>query len=209
MKRCRLCETRKPKRHCPGVQGEICTLCCGNERESTVNCPIDCEYLVEARRHEKLPGVNPDEFPHKEIKITEDFLRDHGELLVVLGRSMFNAALETPGSSDRDVRDALDALIRTYRTMESGLVYETRSPNPYAESIRARWSESLERFREEVHEATGMHSVRDSEVLGLLVFFQRVAMQHDNGRTYGKSFLSFLFNHFPRAAQPIVVSPES
>lgn len=199
---CRLCETRKPKRFCPGVRGDICALCCGNAREVTVDCPIDCEYLVEARLHERLPDVDPAGFPNKDVKVTEDFLRDHGDLLVFLSRSLLAAALETQGAADADVREALDALIRTHRTMDSGLIYETRSPNPYAESVRMRWLESLEKLRKDVHEATGMHSIRDSEVLGILVFLQRVAIQHDNGRPRGKAFLSFLAGHFRPAAAP-------
>ena len=51
---CAICQIRRPRRFCPGVRGDICSLCCGTEREVTVNCPLDCEYLQEARKHEKL-----------------------------------------------------------------------------------------------------------------------------------------------------------
>ena len=47
--KCRICDTRKPRRYCPGVTGDICSICCGNEREVTVDCPLDCPFLVEAR----------------------------------------------------------------------------------------------------------------------------------------------------------------
>ena len=50
---CAICETRRPRRFCPGVRGDICSICCGTEREVTVDCPLDCEYLQEARRHDK------------------------------------------------------------------------------------------------------------------------------------------------------------
>ena len=83
MELCRICETRRPKRWCPGVNGEICSPCCGAEREVTVDCPLDCEYLLEARRHEKLPGVNPDEFPNRDVRVTDEFIRDHELLLTV------------------------------------------------------------------------------------------------------------------------------
>jgi len=55
---CAICQTRRPRRFCPGVRGEICSLCCGAEREVTVDCPLDCEFLREARRHEKAPEPN-------------------------------------------------------------------------------------------------------------------------------------------------------
>ena len=42
---CAICETRRPRRYCPGVRGEICAICCGTAREVTVDCPLDCPYL--------------------------------------------------------------------------------------------------------------------------------------------------------------------
>ena len=46
---------RRPKRFCPGVRGDICTICCGTEREITVDCPLDCVYLREAHQHVGKP----------------------------------------------------------------------------------------------------------------------------------------------------------
>ncbi len=37
--KCPICDTRKPRRHCPGVHGEICSICCGNEREVSISLP--------------------------------------------------------------------------------------------------------------------------------------------------------------------------
>ena len=45
------------------------------------------------------------------------------------------AALDTPGAVDYDVREALEALIRTYRTLESGVYYESVPANPLAANI--------------------------------------------------------------------------
>ena len=61
--KCVICEERKPRRHCPGVRGEICHTCCGQERENTVDCPLDCAYLREARVREKAAEVNPAGIP--------------------------------------------------------------------------------------------------------------------------------------------------
>ena len=204
MELCRLCEIRKPRRACPAVGGDICTLCCGEQREVTLDCPLDCEYLLEARRREKPPEVNPDEFPNKEIRVTEDFLRDHEQLLVFAARALLNAALATPGAGDNDVREAIDALIRTYRTMDSGLIYQTRPQNPYAASVQQLWLQSLEQFRTELHKATGMYTIRDSELLGTLVFLQRLEIQHNNGRRRSRAFLSFLLEHFPQREERLV-----
>ena len=79
---CAICHIRKPRRFCPGVRGDICTICCGTEREVTVDCPWDCAYLQEARKHERSAQVNADGFPNQDIRVSEDFLRDHEPLLV-------------------------------------------------------------------------------------------------------------------------------
>ena len=70
-KLCKICESRRAKRFCPAVHGEICSLCCGREREVTLHCPLDCEYLQEARKHERPVDVNPEEFPNMDIRIEE------------------------------------------------------------------------------------------------------------------------------------------
>ena len=43
--------------------------------------------------------------------------------------------MQVPGVVDRDVLEALDGLIRTYRTLQSGVYYESRPNNPLAGSI--------------------------------------------------------------------------
>src|SRR5512138_1374469 len=97
---CAICETRKPKRACPGVRGEICTVCCGTEREVTVDCPLDCVYLQDARKHERTPDVDPDQFPNRDIRITDQFLREHGNLLEFLGEHLMRSAFQVPGTVD-------------------------------------------------------------------------------------------------------------
>src|ERR1700675_4281285 len=50
---CAICEIRKEKRFCPALHGRICPPCCGEQREVTLDCPSDCPYLQQARRHDK------------------------------------------------------------------------------------------------------------------------------------------------------------
>src|ERR1700682_5299675 len=70
--KCKICNTRKPRRYCPGVNGDICSICCGSEREVTVNCPLDCPYLVEARHHEKPPAMSAQQLPNQDVRISEE-----------------------------------------------------------------------------------------------------------------------------------------
>src|SRR5262249_29912052 len=141
------CQIRRPRRFCPGVRGDICSLCCGTEREVTVDCPFDCEFLREARRREK-PEADPALAPNQDIRLTEKFIEDHRPLLTFLGRTLVDTALNTPGAVDFDVREALDSLIRTYRTLQSGVYYESLPSNPMASAIHQGVQAALAGYRQ-------------------------------------------------------------
>jgi len=206
---CAICETRRPRRFCPGVHGDICSLCCGTEREVTVSCPLDCEYLRDARRHDRAAGPRPTEFPNKDIEITDRFLRNHEELLVFTSQSVLRAALATAGANDFDVRDALDALIRTYRTLESGVYYETRPANLLAAEIYAHVQTAVAEFRRQETERLGVTKTRDADVLGVLAFLQRLELDKNNGRRRGRAYLDFLRGFYPQATAAEPEEPSS
>jgi len=189
---CAICQTRRPRRFCPGVRGDICSLCCGTEREVTVNCPLDCEYLLEARKHDRPPSLEGIELPNKDIRITESELEEHEDLLAFTSSSLLRSALETPGAVDLDVREALAALTRTYRTLQSGVYYETRPANPLAGHIYVALQGALAEYRREEKERTGLTGTRDGDVLRILVFLQHFELDRNNGRARGRAFLDAL-----------------
>ena len=194
---CKLCEKRRAKRHCPGVGGDICPSCCGTERENTIDCPSDCEFLREARLHERSAVPPEAELPNTDIRLKEEFLEEQEPLIVWLSLAL-RRAMESGKAVDLDGREALDALIRTYRTRESGLIYETRPQNPYAGEIQEKLKVAIEELGDKIAEETGMHRLRDVDVLGCLVFLQRLELQHNNGRRRGRAFLDFLRSFFPQ-----------
>jgi len=189
---CAICRTRKPRRFCPGVRGDICTICCGTEREVTVDCPLDCRFLEEARKHEHTEPLNPDELPNKDVRISEEFLTEHEPLLIGAMSSLLKAAFDAPGAVDSDVRDALDALIRTQRTRQSGVYYESRPDNTIANHIFGGTLQGLDEFRAKETEKAGMTQTRDADVLGVLVFLQRLELDRNNRRPRGRAFLDYM-----------------
>lgn len=200
---CAICHTRRSKRFCPGVRGDICTICCGTGREITVDCPLDCVYLRDAHQHEKIESTDPHNFPNQDIRVTEEFLRDHEPLLLFLARTLLDAALATSSAVDFDVRESLDALVRTYRTLQSGVYYETLPANPIAANICRLVQAGIEEFRKEEQERTSMTHVRDADILGLLVFLERLELDNNNGRKRGRAYLDFLSGFFPeQSAEP-------
>jgi len=193
---CKICNKRRAKRFCPGVSGDICAVCCGTERENTVDCPLSCEHLQAARRHETPAPVDGENFPNKDIRLTEDFVREHEHVMMWLSLALARA-IEKERAVDFDAREALDALIRTYRTRESGLIYETRPQNPYAAAIQDELRKSIEELHKRIADEQGMQTLRDADVLGSLVFLQRLELSHNNGRRRGRAFFDFLRGYFP------------
>ncbi|MGD0048919.1 MAG: hypothetical protein ABSE42_18100 [Bryobacteraceae bacterium] len=189
---CAICQTRRPRRQCPGVHGDICTICCGTEREVTVSCPLDCEYLRDARKHEKAAPFDAEQMPNRDIRVSEELLESNAELLEFLSRTLATAALETPGAVDTDLRDALAALIRTYRTLQTGIYYATLPENALAARIFRAVEAGVAEFRREETKRLGLSRTRDADVLGLLVFLERLELDRNNGRPRGRAFLDLL-----------------
>lgn len=189
---CKICGKRRARRHCPAITGDICTICCGTEREVSLSCPLVCEYLHEAHRHEKPLSVPAEQVSNKDIVVSEDFVRSHEELLLFCVYSLVQAATRTPGAIDVDVMSALEALIQTHRTLESGLVYETRPENSVAAAVQRDFTASLNDYQKERTEREGLFQVRNSELLKVFVFLHRIGQQSQNGRPRGRMFLDLL-----------------
>ena len=210
---CAICHKRKAKRHCPGVHGEICAICCGTEREVTVDCPLDCVYLRESRRHgADRPNVAP-EMPFADLEVSDRFLREHEQFIGQTSVRLLRHFLENPRVTDNEAREALEKLVQTYQTQQSGIYYESL-PEAVAAAGLFR---DLKKFLDETQEkerregglttgvpglAQGTGRLRDSDVILALVFLTRLAVVHGNGRPRGRAFLDFLRETFPEATAP-------
>ncbi len=199
--KCAICEVRTPRRYCPGVRGEICSVCCGTERENTVNCPFDCNYLREARLREKPLEIDPANIPFSDVRIPARFLEEHPRIAQLVIDALINAISSAPGTIDFDIRQALESLIRTYKTLQSGLVYETRPENPIAARIYDELQRAVAEGRKEIASNSGV-SVRDAEIMSMLLILQRMEYRFNNGRSRGRAFIDYYTQHFPARTQP-------
>jgi len=157
-----------------------------------VSCPLDCEYLREARKHDKTPPIDPQQVPNRDIKVADELLSGNEKLLAFLSLTLTRAASETPGVVDFDMREALDALTRTYRTLQSGVYYESRPNNPLAAHICGVVQAGIAEFRRQETASLGMTKTRDADILGLLIFLQRFELNQNNGRRKGRAFIDAL-----------------
>jgi hypothetical protein len=100
--------------------------------------------------------------------------------------------MESPGATDWDVREGLDALVATWRTLQTGIYYETRPANLYAAAIVAHVQTVIEEVRKKEAEERGVSSIRDADVLGVLAFLQRLEYTRNNGRKRSRAYIDFL-----------------
>jgi hypothetical protein len=167
------------------VGAEICPQCCGTGREVTIDCPLDCDYLREARVHERPAPLTAKDISNLDIELKESFVEDHEHEVMALSLALARA-MEHEKAVDLDAREAIGSLVQTYRTLRSGLIYESRPQNPYAAGIQERMAKAIE----ELHKS-------DADVLATLVFLERLEIQHNNGRRRGRAFFDFLRKYFP------------
>jgi hypothetical protein len=182
-------------------------MCCGASREVTVDCPLDCPYLQEARLHEKTPEPDPKRIPNPDVEITEHFLDANAQLFTLTCQALVRIALDTSGVLDSDVREALDALARTYRTLGSGLIYETRPANLVAAGLQQRLRAELDQLRAQMKERLGLETTRDADILGVVVMLQRMEFARHNGRPRGRAFIDFLRQEFAESADSGLILP--
>ena len=205
---CKICKKRRARRPCPAAGGEICPQCCGAERENSLACPSSCAYLREARHHEQPPAISEDQIPNRDVRVSEQFLAEREPLVFTLALAV-KRALEAVNGVDFDAREALESQIRKYRALDAGLVVDSRPPNTYAAGIQQKLDEAIEELRTgdaarqaaEAHalvqRPAGDSNLRDADMLGVLVFLQRLEMQYNNGRRRGKAFRDFLTGYLP------------
>lgn len=178
------------------MNADICPQCCGEGRENTIDCPLDCEYLREARLHERPRPLSEKDIPNLDIQLREDFVERHEREVMALSLALVRA-IDREKAVDADAREALESLVKTYRTLQSGLIYENRPANPYAAGVQQRMNEAIEELRKAMEEDAGMATLRDADVLSTLVFLQRLEIQHNNERRRGRAFFDFLRTYFP------------
>ena len=156
-----------------------------------MSCPFTCEYLQEARKHEPRAGFDASAVGHPEVRVTEEFLESRAGLMVAVALAL-TAASEQSGLVDSDVREGLASLIQTFQTLQSGVIYESLPANPLAVNLHRSVQQAVGGFRQEETKQLGLTKTRDHDVLRVLVFFERLAFDRDNGRPRCRAFLDML-----------------
>lgn len=196
---CAICEKRPPKRFCPAKGEKICAICCGREREVTIDCPSDCSHLVAAHRYEAehRKPLSADDYPYRDIHVREDFVYERWPVIAGLAGAILNFQIQHKELSDSAVCAAIEALAETLRTLGSGIYYEKPPDGPLARALYGQIAEFLQELKKN---ESGMPALKDSDALLLLVFLLRIAKRENNGRSRSRAFLDFLRARFPISA---------
>ena len=197
---CPICEKRKAARFCPAKGEKICAVCCGTEREVTIDCPSDCAYLIAAHRYENEHQRSlPADTPLLDEKIPQNIVYAHQQLMAALAFSIAKFCAVQPTATDTDVVAALQALAETYKTLSSGIIYEKPPAAPIPRELYAALIAFLAEIKKQQAERANSSSLKDSEVFFLLVFLYRMGLLRTNGRPRSRRFIDFLRGQFPQA----------
>jgi hypothetical protein len=208
---CAICSNRKEKRFCLAVHGRICPQCCGEQRERTLDCPSECPYLQQARQHEKprqLEDAPPEEvFP--KVELSDEFLQAREPVISGILQTIGRLSRRDRSLNDREVIAALVNLAKSYRTLVgSGLIYEQVPPSLAQQALIEAVRQLLQEFRELEREHLGYTTLKDTEVLKVLVLALRLAHIHTSGRPLSRAFLDFLHDRFAEALSSIAAADE-
>ena len=115
---CPICNKRKVKRFCPARGEDICSVCCGTEREVSIDCPSDCPHLVASREYDEgRRQIDWKKIPFPDVRIPFEFAQTHTPLVMALITSIWEYARRHRQVVDTDAIAALQALAETYRTL--------------------------------------------------------------------------------------------
>jgi hypothetical protein len=199
---CPICGKRKATRYCPAKGEKICPVCCGTEREVSINCPADCRYLIAAHRYEdEHKRAMPANTPFIEERLPQDILHWQQQLMSLVAFQIAKFASSEPTTTDPDVLAALAALAGTYKTLQSGLLYERIPEIPVRRDLYLALTKSLDEVKREAAEKGNSSAVKDSSVFHVAVFLYRMGTLRSNGRPRSRRFLEFLRGQFPQAEE--------
>ncbi len=199
---CPICEKRKAARFCPAKGEKICAVCCGTEREVTIDCPSDCAYLLAAHRYENEHQRSlPADTPLLDEKIPQDIIYTHQQLMAALAFSIAKFCAVQPAAVDTDLLAALQALAQTYKTLNSGIIYEKLPDAPLPRELYAALIAFINEVKKQHAERAGSASLKDSDIFHLLVFLYRMGLLRTNGRPRSRRFIEFLRGQFPQAPE--------
>jgi hypothetical protein len=197
---CPICHKRKAKRFCPAKGENICSVCCGTEREVTIDCPSGCQHLVASRdydwrRRQHDDSVDWSRAPFPGARLDRDWVTSHAELVSALSYAICLFARDHRPLVDSDVIAVLTSLAETYRTLSSGIYYEKLPDYRLQAELYQALQTAFADLKKKQTQAM-MSTVRDSDIRDVLMSMAQLGYFRQNGRPKGRAFLDMLRGQF-------------
>jgi hypothetical protein len=199
---CPICKKRRPERFCPALVEKICAICCGTERERSLDCPSDCVYLIKAHRYEQehRQPLTAAEMPFADAELARGVIYEQQALVSGLAQAILKFADEQRFLADPDVLSAVMALAETYRTLTSGIYYEKLPGAALSAALYSALSHFIQEYKKQ-SASVGFSGVKDSAIFAVLVYLFRICRSSMNGRPRSRLFLDLLRAGTPQAQQ--------
>jgi hypothetical protein len=199
---CPVCEKHKAARFCLAKGEKICAVCCGTEREVSIDCPVDCSYLISAHRYEDEHRRSlPADTPLLDEKIPQQIVHIHQQLMTAIAFSIAKFCTVQPSAADPDVLAAIQALAEMHRTLSSGIIYERAPDAPLPRELYAALAAFLGEIKKQQSEQTNTAPIKNMDIFYLLVFLYRMGLLRTNGRPRSRRFIEFLRSQFPKTPE--------
>ena len=199
---CPICDKRKAARFCPAKGEKICAVCCGTEREVTIDCPADCGYLAAAHRYEDQQRREiPEDTPLLDVQLPRDIVYSHQQLVAALAFAIAKFCANQPSATDPDVLAALQALAETYRTLTTGIFFERPPDGVLRRELYAAVAALLAEIKTQQASRANSAAFKDGDVFHLLVFLYRMGLLRTNRRPRSRRFIEFLRGQFPQSQE--------
>jgi hypothetical protein len=201
---CPICAKRLPERFCPAKGEKICAPCCGKEREVTLDCPPDCNYLIAAHRYEqeRRKPLAESETPFPGVEFSSRLIYDRESFLSGLAYTISQFAVSRSELTDQQVLSAVSALGETFRTLASGIYYEKPPAIQPAASLYRAMADFIQGYKKKESEQVGFSTLKDSETFYSLVFLARLIRNWTNGRPRARIYVEFLRSQAAEHRQP-------
>ena len=135
--KCVVCNKRKPKRFCPAKHAEICPRCCGEKRGIDIDCPLDCQYLLEGQKvhQQRVTKARIQKEGVKSYVKKADLYVKSPEFFAKVEIAISKHYRANKNLSNKDLILGLDQVKKTLDTMDKGIIFEYIGENEYSNEI--------------------------------------------------------------------------
>lgn len=127
MVKCIYCGHKKAKRRCPGLNGDICSLCCGQYRGKSINCTNSCSFIDNNQSY--YVQKNKKEFLKQRAglykKVHKGYKKAGLDFIGFIDFLLYKHFYNKPNTEDFEALSLLDSLRKRLSPIELVVPYES------------------------------------------------------------------------------------